>query len=222
MPNKMTTENNFIYLTLALLLLLFASAAVEQFAEGYGQSLITASTVLMLVIGIFSIREERRWLHTGIGFIAAIVVIAIADNFMDYAGLGYIHLLILLGFFSLTAWLAIQQVLSADTLYRNRITGAICFYLLPGMIWAMIYLLLMRAEPDSFAGIATTDWQDNFLRMIYFSYITLTTLGYGDISAALPVSRFFVYLEAIAGQFYLAILVASLIGMRFSSGGNKK
>ena len=222
MPNKITTENNFIYLTLALLFLLFASAVVEQYVGGYGQGLITASTVLILVIGIFSIRSERRWFNTGVGFTAAIVLIAIAENIMDHVGLGYVHLLIMLGFFSLTAWLAIQQVLSADTIYRNRISGAICFYLLLGMIWSMIYLLLMRAEPDSFTGVATTDWQENYLRMVYFSFITLTTLGYGDISAALPVSRFFVYLEAIAGQFYLAILVASLIGMRFSGSTNKE
>ena len=218
MPNKITTENSFIYLTLALLLLLFASAVVEQYAGGYGQGLITASTVLMLIIGVFSIRSERRWFNTGVGFTAAIVLIAVAENIMDHVGLGYVHLLIMLGFFSLTAWLAIQQVLSADTIYRNRISGAICFYLLLGMI----YLLLMRAEPDSFAGIASTDWQESYLRMVYFSFITLTTLGYGDISAALPVSRFFVYLEAIVGQFYLAILVASLIGMRFSGSDNKE
>ena len=80
----------------------------------------------------------------------------------------------------------------------------------------------MRAEPDSFSGIATTDWQENFLHMVYFSFITLTTLGYGDIAAALPVSRFFDYLEAIVGRFYLAILVASLIGMRLSGSGNKE
>ena len=101
MPNKITTENNFVYLTLALLLLLFASAIVEQYAGGYGQGLITASTVLMLIIGIFSIRSERRWFHTGIGFTAAIVLVAIADNILDYIGLGYIHLLVMLGFFSL-------------------------------------------------------------------------------------------------------------------------
>jgi hypothetical protein len=222
MSNKITTENNFIYLTLALLLLLFASAVVAQYAGGYGQELITVSTVLMLIIGIFSIREERRWFYTGSGFAVAIVLIAIADNILEYIGLGYIHLLIMLGFFSLTAWLAMQQVLCAETIYRNRLTGAICFYLLLGMIWAMIYLLLMRAEPGSFSGIVTTDWQESYLRMIYFSFITLTTLGYGDIAAALPVSRFFVYLEAIIGQFYLAILVASLIGMRFSGSGNKE
>ncbi len=222
MPNKMTTENNFIYLTLALLLLLFASAVVAQYAEGYGQGLITASTVLMLIIGVFSIRSERRWFRTGVGFAATIVLIAIAESIMEHVGLGYLHLLVMLGFFSLTAWLAIQQVLSFDVVYRNRITGAICFYLLLGMIWAMIYLILMRAAPDSFSGIATTEWQENFPHMIYFSFVTLTTLGYGDISPLLPVPRFFVYLEAIVGQFYLAILVASLVGMRFSVSGNKE
>lgn len=222
MPHKITIENNFIYLTLALLLLLFATAAVEQYAAGFGQGVITASTVLVLIIGIFSIRSERRWFHTGIGFTTAIVLVAIADNFMDYFGLGYIHLLIMLGFFSLTAWLAIRQVLSADAIYRNRITGAICFYLLLGMIWAMIYLILMSAAPGSFTGVASAEWQENFPHMIYFSFVTLTTLGYGDISPLLPVPRFFVYLEAVVGQFYLAILVASLVGMRFSGGGNNE
>jgi voltage-gated potassium channel len=85
MPNKITTENNFIYLTLALLLLLFTTALVEQYAGGYGQGLITASTVLMLIIGILSIRSEKRWFHTSVGFATAIVLIAIADNIMDYA-----------------------------------------------------------------------------------------------------------------------------------------
>ncbi len=218
----MTTENNFIYLTLVLLLLLFASAVVEQYTQGVGQELITASTVLMLIVGVSSIRSERRWFHTGLGLVAAIVLIAIAGSLLEFAGLAYLHLLIMLGFFSLTAWLAIQQVLSTDTIYGNRITGAICFYLLLGMIWAMIYLLLMRAAPESFNGVTSTNWQENFPHMIYFSFVTLTTLGYGDISPLLPVPRFFVYLEAIVGQFYLAILVASLIGLRFSGSENKE
>jgi len=122
----MTTENNFIYLTLVLLLLLFASAFVEQYTQGAGQEIINAFTVLMLIVGIFSIRGERRWFHTGLGFVVAIMLIAIAGSLLEYARLDYLHLLIMLGFFTLTAWLAIQQVLSADIIFRNRITGAIC------------------------------------------------------------------------------------------------
>ncbi len=220
--NTITTENNFIYLTIALLLLLFATAAAEQYTAGIGQELITASTVLLLIIGIFSIRGNRHWFHTGLGFVAAIVLIAIAGSILKHVGLGYIHLLIMLGFFSLTAWLSIKQVLSPDVIYRNRITGAICFYLLLGMIWAMIYLLLTGTEPGSFNGVVSENWQESFPRMIYFSFVTLTTLGYGDISPLLPVPRFFVYLEAVVGQFYLAILVASLVGMRFANSTEKE
>jgi voltage-gated potassium channel len=216
MTSKITTENNFIYLTLDLVLLLFLSAVAEQYVHGAAQKLVTIATVLMLVIGIFSIHRERRWFNIGIGFVIAITAIAIAGSFLEHAGFHYLHLLIMLGFFLLTAWLAIRQVLSPRVAYVNRITGAICFYLLLGMIWAMLYLLMIENSPESFNGVAATGWKENFPHMIYFSFITLTTLGFGDITPALPVPRFFVYMESVVGQFYLAILVASLIGMRYS------
>lgn len=216
MPHKITAENNFIYLTVDLVLLLLASAIVEQHAHGAGQQLVTVATVLMLVIGIFSIHRERRWFTIALGFVIAITLIAIAGSYLDYVGFHYLHLLLMLGFFLITAWLAIHQVLSHDVVYANRITGAICFYLLLGMIWAIFYLLLMEATPGSFNGIAGTGWKENFPVMIYFSFVTLTTLGYGDITPLLPVPRFFVYMESVVGQLYLAVLVASLIGMRYS------
>ena len=222
MPNKITTENNFIYLTLDLVLLLLASAIAEQYAFGSGQKLVTAATVLMLVIGVFSIQRERRWFNIGLGFVIAITVVAIAGSYLEHAGFHYLHLLIMLCFFLLTAWLAIQQVLSPNVAYANRITGAICFFLLLGMIWAMLYLLLMESSTDSFKGVTAVGWKENFPHMIYFSFVTLTTLGYGDITPVLPVPRFLAYMEAVVGQFYLAILVASLIGMRYSGSGNKE
>jgi len=60
-------------------------------------------------------------------------------------------------------------------------------------------------------------WYDNFADVAYFSFVTLTTLGYGDISPIVPIARFLVYMEAIVGVFYMAILVASLIGIRISA-----
>ncbi len=55
-------------------------------------------------------------------------------------------------------------------------------------------------------------WGENFSNAAYFSFVTLTTLGYGDISPTSPVAQVIVYLEAIAGVFYMAIVVASLVG----------
>ncbi|MDB4410029.1 potassium channel family protein, partial [Gammaproteobacteria bacterium] len=59
-------------------------------------------------------------------------------------------------------------------------------------------------------------WLENYTSAIYFSFVTITTLGYGDISPVLPLARFLVIMEAIVGVFYMAILVASLIGVRMS------
>lgn len=63
-------------------------------------------------------------------------------------------------------------------------------------------------------------WYILFPDFIYFSFVTLTTLGFGDVSPLSPVARFLVYLEAIFGQFYLAILVASLVGSRMANMPN--
>ena len=85
------------------------------------------------------------------------------------------------------------------------------------MTWTFAYLLVEQLQPGALNGLEHQDWQDNLHTVFYFSYVTLTTLGYGDITPAAPVSRFLAYSEAIVGQFYLAILVASLIGARLSA-----
>jgi voltage-gated potassium channel Kch len=62
--------------------------------------------------------------------------------------------------------------------------------------------------------VEAANWYDNLPTMTYFSFVTLTTLGYGDISPAKPMAEVLVVLEAITGMFYLAIIVASLVGAR--------
>lgn len=65
-------------------------------------------------------------------------------------------------------------------------------------------------------------WFELMPNYIYFSFVTLTTLGYGEITPTLPITRFLVYSEAIIGQFYMAILVASLVGTHLSENQNKQ
>ena len=71
-------------------------------------------------------------------------------------------------------------------------------------------------DPNAFNGAEAGPWLESIPEFIYFSFVSLTTLGYGDISPATPVSRFVVYLEAIAGQLYLAIMIAGLVGISIS------
>ena len=98
----------------------------------------------------------------------------------------------------------------------NKIIGAICIYFLLGIVWAFGYLLVEQLYPGSIHGLDHDHWQANLEDMIYYSLVTLTTLGYGDITPAQPIARFMAYMESVTGIFYTTVLVASLIGIRLA------
>lgn len=217
MTKKISTEDNFNFLFFALIFLLFSIAAVEQFADGTGQRFTVAATVVTLVLAIWSIRKKKAWFHTGLGFVAMLLVVVIVGLVFDQVGLDYVHLLLMLAFFIMTVIIAGRQVLLTGAITGNKMVGAICIFFLLGLIWAMLYLLLLEWDPASFNNIEYGSWHDNISAIVYFSFVTMTTLGYGEITPALPLARFLAYLEAIMGLFYIAIMVASLVGVRVAS-----
>ena len=213
---KITEQNNFNFLLLALVLFLLLGAVVEQFQMTHGQRLIQASTVVTIALGLWSFRETRHSRLSGIGQFFAILILFTFSLFLDMEGLDYIHLCLMIGFFAWSTWLAARQVLFTGSINGHKITGAICIYLLLGMIWALMYLLIAEAVPGAFNGLHQAPWYENFSALSYFSFVTLTTLGYGDISPRLAIPQFLAYMEAVVGVLYIAILVASLIGARMS------
>lgn len=210
-------KNNFVYLVISLVALLLVGALVDQFPGVLGKHLFQAVTVGTLAVSIVGFRSTRLRVKTGIGFTLTVLVIVVMGVVLDAAGLSYLHLLVLILFYCWATWLAARQVLFSGKIDSNKIVGAICIYLLMGLIWAMLYLSMAQAIPGAFDGLEQKVWYDNFADATYFSYVTLTTLGYGDITPLRPVARFLVYMEAISGTFYMAILVASLIGIRISA-----
>ena len=210
-------KNNFVYLIFSLVGLLLVGALVDQFPIALGKHIFQGVTVATLAVSIVGFRATVLGVKTGIGFTFAVLVIVILGIVLDLAGLSYLHLVVLLMFYCWATWLAARQVLFSGNIDSNKIVGAICIYLLMGLIWALLYLLLAQAVPGAFKGLEQLVWYDNFSDVAYYSYVTLTTLGYGDITPVSPLARFLVYMEAIVGVFYMAILVASLIGIRISA-----
>ena len=210
-------QNNFVFLLFGLVLLLFVGSLMEYFPGDAGPRIMQGATVAALLIGTGSQRLNRSHWVTSIIFAVVMLLIIIAGSLIDRAGFDYLHLLLLLCFLVWMTWLAVRQVLFTGSISRNDIVGAICIYMLLGIIWAIFYLLLAQTMPGAFNGLPQAPWLDNFAAAVYFSFVTITTLGYGDISPALPVARFLVMMEAIVGVFYMAILVASLIGVRMSA-----
>ncbi len=110
------------------------------------------------------------------------------------------------------AVVVLRSVVKAETVTRDVISGAVAVYVLLGVAWAVIYVLIEGLVPGSFAVEEVgkgTIWD----QLLYFSFATLTTLGYGDISPLSPVARIWAVFEAICGTFFLAVLVSRLVGL---------
>jgi hypothetical protein len=113
---------------------------------------------------------------------------------------------------SALAWIVLLKTFSKGPITIYRIEGSIVVYLLIGLIFANLYYFIFHIEGlIAFNGLKAPDIKD----FLYFSFTTLTTVGYGDISPALPFSRSAANLEALVGQLYPAILIARLVSMEF-------
>ena len=214
--SHITKENNFVYLAVGLVLMLFIGALLEYIPGDIGPIIIQAATIAALLIGAWSIKGNRSRFVANIAFVLMMLLLVVGGLILDRAGFSYTHLLLLLCFFIWMTWLVAHQVLFTGGITSNDIVGAICIYMMLGLIWAILYLFLAEIVPGAFNGLPQAPWLDNFSTAIYFSFVTITTLGFGDISPVLPLARFLVFMEAIVGVFYMAILVASLIGVRMS------
>jgi hypothetical protein len=206
-------KNNFLYLTIGIVVLLFVGAISAQFESIIGHHLVQAFSVINIVIGIYGFKSEKMWFHSTLGISVSVILVVVIGLVLELLHWYYLHLFLLFCFYLWAIWLAGRQVLFTGAVDANRIVGAICIYLLMGMIWALMYLFIAQAIPGAFNGVEQMVWYDNFADVAYYSYVTLTTLGYGDISPVAPIARFLVYMEAVVGVFYMAILVASLIGV---------
>ena len=121
-------------------------------------------------------------------------------------GMAFIALIIT----ALLRHIFLQQDVSADL-----IAGAIVAYLLMAVMWSLLYDVLEAAYPGSFKFPEGTT-QPRGQMSLYFSLVTITTVGYGDITPVTRVARAFANLEAVVGQLYLVILVSWLVGMYVS------
>ncbi|RKZ98308.1 MAG: two pore domain potassium channel family protein [Gammaproteobacteria bacterium] len=224
MKKKISEKDNFTYLLVSLIFLLFSSACVDEFMSdsGLGQYFVIALTLISMSIAVWSIRSSRYAFNTGLGLVVGIIVITLIVGVLDMAQLEFIHLLLMLVFFLITLKLASEQALFSGAITANSIIGSICIFLLLGLIWVMLYLLVAEFIPDAFSGIEPAPWKQNFPDFIYFSFVTLTTLGFGDLLPLSPLARFLVYMEAVVGVFYMAIVVSSLVGAALSDSETDK
>lgn len=211
-PNDKT---NFFYLLGALLFLLLASPILQDL--GLEESRITRAIVysVLLLTGVWSLRGGRFYVAGFVFVFAGIALSAIATS-TDAPALYYASTLAIFGFLAIAIIHALKQVVFGTEMNVNRLVGAICVFLLLGILWAFAYSMLEIAVPGSFSGFSPGHDPKSDSSWIYFSFVTLTTLGYGDITPESAVARTLAYIQAVVGLFYMAVLVAGLVSAYIS------
>jgi hypothetical protein len=114
-------------------------------------------------------------------------------------------------FFATQTWFLLQRVFATGTVNAYRIMGAIAAYIVLGLLWANAYTLVYLIDPAAFQFSTPAAGEPPTSEMLYFSFVTLTTVGYGDITAVNPIARSLVMLQALVGQLYPAVLLARLV-----------
>jgi len=211
---KFNEKNNFIYLTIALLVLLLTLPFFAIFDPGPLKWMTRILILSTLLVTYLSLDFGRWWGRFVLLALFLLVASSIAQMVSATYSASSTHLVLLLLFFGSVAYSAGNRVLLRGEIDSNRVIGSIAVYLLLGLVWTMLYLLLLEFVPTAIRGIEYQSWEDNLVDVAYFSFVTLTTLGYGDIVPVHPTSSALAYLQAISGAFYMSVVVASLVGAR--------
>lgn len=180
------------------------------FAPGSGRRLAGGvAYALLLVSGVRALDEHRLARLVLLPLAAVTIAVDIAGWLVPVPeawALG-ISLLSLLLFLVVVLGLTLR----AGPVTFHRIQGAIAAYLLLGVLWAHAFALVAHLRPGAFSG--SVNLADGARAFFYFSFVTLTTVGYGDVLPVHPAARSLAMAEAVTGPLYLAILVARLVSL---------
>ena len=176
---------------------------------------------IILFSSIYAVSEKRQ--TTLIAFFLAIPILGStwAYKFITHPLLPLFDSIFGLIFFAYIIVLILTHVFKQEDVTLETIYGAVVVYILIGLMWVHLYNLTEFIHPQSFSFSEMLGIESRKV-LYYFSFVTLTTLGYGDITPVSPPARSLAMLEAIVGQMYIAVLIARLVGTHISQSILKK
>lgn len=209
---KAIARGRFTYLLAFMFLTILMFPFLEE--TTYGPPVILLLYSFMLISALYAVAETGWVLRMGILlFVAALVshwwIILTLSPISVVAGI--LCEIIFLCFIALSV---LTHVFGHERVTGDTIAGAICVFLLMGIIWMLGYQAVYYFDHRAFNNIAAGSFSPSVtMDLVYYSFSTLTTLGYGDITPISRPARMFAVTEAIVGQIYLTVLVARLVGL---------
>ena len=208
-------KSRFIYIIFAIMLVLLVNPFIRPLGL-IGHLFSTLFLAMIPLASAYALTDDRK---------EAIIVLFIAAPFVILDGLNFIFTnrpLMVVAFsfgtilyFYIVA-LLVKNLLSIRVITADLIYCAISIYLLIGIMWAGIYTVIEGISPGSFSGSSETP------DLLYFSFVTLTTVGFGDIAPLTILVRRLAVFEAAMGSIYMAVIIAMIVGRYMSMHEEKQ
>lgn len=216
-------------LLIALVILFAARALISD--QGLAPIVFSFALLVVMLVSLYNVQVDeligdretllvQKKRSSRIGWLLAIpaageriALVIVRNHYMIVTGL-----IFWIFFFTYITWSELRAVVKQKEVTGETISLSMSIYLLIGLTWGMLYIVIYSLQPHSFsfggsASSGTPSPSEVFPVLVYFSLATISTVGYGDITPLTLQARYAAVAEGITGQFYLAILVARLVGL---------
>jgi hypothetical protein len=191
--------------------------------EVHGLVVFGVSTVALLAGTLVISGRRGAWVFA-LGLLVSSLLLELATALLWPEELAFCHHLVRLVFLGFVIVELLRQLFTPGAVTFDTISASLCVYLLLGVSWAHVYVMMETLASGSVvsagrpgAGLAGASGEPALtLRMLYFSFSTLTGVGYGDLVPATTTARMCAVTEAMMGQAYLYVMVGRLVGMQVS------
>ncbi len=212
-----------------LLVVIMLAEALQQLATTQARGVLFDFFVILLVLLTFLVVFEEP-LQRAIGLFLGAG--GIVSNWAHYVLSGpalvaseVLHHAFMCAFFIFAAVAILRGIFQRKAVNADAVVGAVCGYLLSGASFSNLYAVLEVVSPGAFAVNAAIagqlqDWHARRFLFGYFSLVTMTSMGYGYITPVQPPAQSLTWIESVFGQFYLAVVVSQLVGMRLTPKPN--
>jgi hypothetical protein len=177
--------------------------------SNWSRLLLAGVTFIPIVLSIVRLSQFKGWLWPSILLALGNVIFVVAGKTFGSRTLTGIRWGFLAAFFAVTAAGLFSHLRNSRFIARAQLYTAVNIYLLLGLLWTTLYLAIDAFSPGSIQMGSQADRQTELL---YFSLVTLSTVGYGDIVPLSGIARIVTALEGVTGVLYIAITVALLVG----------
>lgn len=196
-----------------LILFIFVMPFVEEYS--LGNSIEPVLLILLLISALLAVGGRRRVLIPGLFLLIPTIIFRWTHHLSPesmppvlFIGSG----LLFIGFVIVNI---LRYIMRASQVNAEVVCAGISAYLLIAFMWAMVYKLLGEVDPRSFhfANVPNAEQTMTSANSFYFSFATITSVGYGDITPVTKVARMFAVMEAITGLFFMAVLISRLVSL---------